>query len=76
MIGNPIPDIIYGINMGMAWKGFDLNLQFGGTIGNQIFNAMRYYTYFPNDITNKDTFPACISRAPANTSLRAKKRPI
>lgn len=54
MIGNPIPDIIYGINMGMAWKGFDLNLQFGGTIGNQIFNAMRYYTYFPNDITNKD----------------------
>ena len=53
-IGNPIPDIIYGINVGMAWKGFDLNLQFGGTIGNEIFNAMRYYTYFPNDITNKD----------------------
>ena len=54
MIGNPIPDIIYGINIGMAWKGFDLNLQFSGTIGNDIFNAMRWYTYFPNDITNKD----------------------
>ena len=54
MIGNPIPDVIYGINVGMAWKGFDLNLQFSGTIGNEIFNAMRYYTYFPNDMTNKD----------------------
>lgn len=54
MIGNPIPDVIYGINVGMAWKGFDLNLQFSGTIGNEIFNAMRWYTYFPNDITNKD----------------------
>ncbi len=54
MIGNPIPDVIYGINVGMAWKGFDLNLQFSGTIGNDIFNAMRWYTYFPNDMTNKD----------------------
>ena len=54
MIGNPIPDVIYGFNIGMAWKGFDLNLQFGGTIGNDIFNAMRLYTYSLTDITNKD----------------------
>lgn len=54
MIGNPIPDIIYGFNLGAAWKGFDLNLQFGGTIGNDIFNAMRLYTYNVTDITNKD----------------------
>ena len=54
MIGNPIPDVIYGFNVAMAWKGFDLSLQFGGTIGNEIFNAMRLYTYFPNDVTNKD----------------------
>lgn len=54
MIGNPIPDAIYGFNIGMAWKGFDLSLQFGGTIGNDIFNAMRLYTYSLTDITNKD----------------------
>jgi TonB-linked outer membrane protein, SusC/RagA family len=54
VIGNPIPDVIYGFNIGMAWKGFDLNLQFGGTIGNDIFNAMRLYTYSLTDITNKD----------------------
>lgn len=54
MIGNPIPDVIYGFNLGMAWKGFDISLQFGGTIGNEIFNAMRLYTYSLTDITNKD----------------------
>ena len=54
MIGNPIPDVIYGINLGFAWKGFDLSLQMGGTIGNDIFNAMRLYTYSLTDITNKD----------------------
>lgn len=54
MIGNPIPDVIYGFNVSMAWRGFDLSFQLGGTLGNEIFNAMRYYTYFPNDITNKD----------------------
>lgn len=54
MIGNPIPDVIYGFNVAMAWKGFDLSLQFGGTLGNEVFNAMRLYTYYPNDITNKD----------------------
>lgn len=54
MIGNPIPPVIYGFNIGMGWKGFDLSLQFGGTIGNEIFNAMRLYTYSLTDITNKD----------------------
>lgn len=54
MIGNPIPPVIYGFNLGMAWKGFDISLQFGGTIGNDIFNAMRLYTYSLTDITNKD----------------------
>lgn len=54
MIGNPIPDVIYGFNISMAWKGFDLSLQLGGTLGNEVFNAMRLYTYYPNDITNKD----------------------
>lgn len=54
VIGNPIPDVIYGFNVGVAWKGFDLNVQLGGTIGNDIFNAMRLYTYNLTDITNKD----------------------
>ncbi len=54
VIGKSIPDVIYGFNIGLAWKNFDLNMQFGGTIGNDIFNAMRIYTYNVTDITNKD----------------------
>ena len=54
IIGNPIPDFIYAINMGFAYKGFDLNMQWGGTYGNDIFNAMRYYTYDLSSVTNKD----------------------
>ncbi|MFT3995517.1 MAG: TonB-dependent receptor [Dysgonomonas sp.] len=54
MIGNPIPDFIYGINLGVGFKGFDLNLQLGGTYGNDIFNAMRYFTYDLASGTNKD----------------------
>ncbi|MBK5721580.1 TonB-dependent receptor [Dysgonomonas sp. Marseille-P4677] len=54
MIGNPIPDFIYGINLGASYKGFDLNIQIGGTYGNDIFNAMRYFTYDLASMTNKD----------------------
>ncbi len=54
MIGNPIPDFIYAINLGAAYKGFDLNIQLGGTYGNDIFNAMRYFTYDLASRTNKD----------------------
>ncbi|MDR3058023.1 MAG: TonB-dependent receptor [Prevotella sp.] len=54
VIGNPIPDFIYGINLGFGYKGFDLNMQWGGTYGNDIFNAMRYYTYDLSSVTNKD----------------------
>lgn len=53
-IGNPIPDFIYGINLGAAYKGFDINIQLGGTYGNDIFNAMRYFTYDLSSGTNKD----------------------
>ncbi len=53
-IGNPIPDFVYGFNLGGAYKGFDFNAQFGGTYGNKIFNAMRYFTYDLASMTNKD----------------------
>ena len=53
-IGNPIPDFIYGINLGAAFKGFDINLQLGGSYGNDVFNAMRYFTYDLSSGTNKD----------------------
>lgn len=37
-IGNPFPDIMVGLNLNAAYKGFDLVANFYGTIGNDIFN--------------------------------------
>lgn len=43
VIGKAIPDIIYGLNIGLGWKGFDFSMQWGGTIGNDIYNTTRLY---------------------------------
>lgn len=37
-IGKGMPDWTFGLTMGAEWKGFDLNLFFQGTIGNDIFD--------------------------------------
>jgi TonB-linked SusC/RagA family outer membrane protein len=37
-IGKGMPDWTYGLTLGAEWKGFDLNLFFYGTTGNDIFD--------------------------------------
>lgn len=53
MIGKPLPDFEYGFSVGAEYKGFDINIMFSGVQGNDIFNAMRYFTYDLADVTNK-----------------------
>ena len=55
IIGNPIPKFYYGFNLGMEYKGLDFAVVFEGSYGNDIFNAMRYFTYDLADVTNKST---------------------
>lgn len=38
-IGSPIPDLIFGFNVGLQYKGFDLSANLQGQIGNEIFNG-------------------------------------
>ena len=38
IIGNPNPDVIYGLNSDMFFKNFELNLFFQGAYGNDILN--------------------------------------
>ncbi|MDR7130892.1 TonB-linked SusC/RagA family outer membrane protein [Algoriphagus sp. 4150] len=48
ILGSPIPDLIFGFNLGFDYKGFDLRADFNGTYGNQIYNAKkqtRFNTY-------------------------------
>ncbi|MEI8084853.1 MAG: TonB-dependent receptor [Paludibacter sp.] len=53
LIGNPIPQFYYGFNVNMEYKGFDFSANFEGTYGNDIFNAMRFYTYSLSSVTQK-----------------------
>ncbi len=46
IIGNPHPDFIYGINVNLGYKNWDLTLFGQGVQGNQIFNYVRYWTDF------------------------------
>lgn len=40
-IGDPNPDLIYGINLGFQYKHFDLSMAFQGTLGNDIWNTAK-----------------------------------
>ena len=45
-IGNPFPDFDFGLNFTGSYKRFDFTLFFQGQVGNEIFNARKYYMYF------------------------------
>ncbi|SNR16518.1 SusC/RagA family TonB-linked outer membrane protein [Tenacibaculum jejuense] len=49
-IGSPHPDILFGGNIKLGYKSFDFNIQFQGTIGNEIFAT---YHQPSRQITNK-----------------------
>jgi len=42
-IGNPWPKIMYGLNINLSWKGFDLNMGWVGNYKFDIFNAEKAY---------------------------------
>lgn len=46
ILGNPIPDFSYGLNIAMQYKNFDLTMFFQGVHGNEIFNQQKYSYYF------------------------------
>jgi len=46
VIGNPHPDFIYGLNVSVGYRNWDLTLFGQGVVGNDIFNYMKYWTDF------------------------------
>lgn len=67
-IGNPTPDFVYGLNGGLEFKGFELNLFFQGTQGNDIFNnTVRYdfnYVNRPSSVLDRWTGPGTSNSEP------------
>jgi TonB-linked SusC/RagA family outer membrane protein len=43
VIGNPHPDVVLGLNIGLNYKAFDFNMFLFASIGNDIYNYQRYY---------------------------------
>jgi hypothetical protein len=46
ILGNPMPKVLYGINAGLIFKNFDLNIVMAGVSGLKLINATRFYTEF------------------------------
>ena len=47
VIGNPNPKLVYGINIRLNYKGFDLAALFNGVAGVQLFNGVKVYAQHP-----------------------------
>ncbi len=72
IIGNPHPDFIWGWNNDFSWKGFDLNIFFQASNGNDIFN----YTLLELDLLsgrNNATTAALRRWTPSNTNTDVPK---
>ena len=44
-IGKPFPDFTYGANLGLKWKGFDVNTFLYGSQGNDIYEHLRTFIH-------------------------------
>lgn len=42
-VGNPYPDMFFGLNLGLSYKHFDLSVFFQGQYGNEIYNATKFW---------------------------------
>lgn len=54
-IGDPNPDFIFGFTNNFRYRGFNLNVFFQGTYGNDVFNASRMETEGMYDGKNQST---------------------
>lgn len=56
MIGDPNPDVIVGLNLSMAYKGFDLSMMANGAFGQQIARSWRRWADSPQHNYTTDIF--------------------
>lgn len=69
-IGNPYPDLTYGLNISLGYKGFDFALNGYGVAGNQIARSYRSgtdkpYDNYTTEILNRWTGEGTSNRLPA-----------
>ncbi|MBD3627212.1 TonB-dependent receptor [Cyclobacterium sp.] len=67
IIGNPHPDFVYGINLNLGYRNWDLTLFGNGSVGNDIFNYINYWTDFNTFQGNKSKAALYDAWQPNNT---------
>lgn len=71
-LGSPVPDFLFGMNMGVTYREFDLSLSINGQTGNKIYNAKkgsRFGTYnFEESYLNRWTGPGTSNTEPRATN--------
>ncbi len=54
-IGDPNPDLFGSIYTAFAWRNFELFINFNYSLGNDLYNHMRYYTESMTNYSNQST---------------------
>lgn len=67
-IGSPHADFTYGLNLSGAYKGFDAQLFFTGSQGNDIYNFNKFYTDFPAFVNGNRSTRVLNAWTPSNTN--------
>jgi TonB-linked SusC/RagA family outer membrane protein len=52
-IGNPLPELTFGLNVSLNYKAFDMTMSWSGVYGNELYNANRVHLESSMDQRNK-----------------------
>jgi hypothetical protein len=66
-IGDPHPDLIFGINVNLAYKNWDMSMFWNGTLGNDIFDYTALYYETPYFFNGNRSTRVLDSWSPSNT---------
>ncbi|MDC6352730.1 TonB-dependent receptor [Zeaxanthinibacter sp. PT1] len=66
-IGSPHPDFVYGLNVALNYKGFDMSLFISGSQGNDVYNYDKIFTDFPTFFNSNRSVRVLDSWTPSNT---------
>ncbi len=67
-IGSPHPDFTYGINANLSYKGFDMQLFFTGSQGNDVYNYSKVFTDFGLFFNSNRSTRVLNAWTPSNTN--------
>jgi len=67
-IGSPHPDFTYGINVNLGYKGFDAQLFFNGSQGNEVYNYSKVHTDFGLFVNGNRSTRVLNAWTPSNTN--------